>query len=238
MSTFVLTSVDAKEVELSDDLQGQYLEDPVSSLEAAEVMPPHMAAPQDLMSLSAPSQVPTIEESRSAVLISEENILKIPEDQFPPNLAFRPGCAVICMDHNKNRPVPRVTYGTVLYAAVDLRSRTRAYVYKVQATRRPSGEPFFVREGSLHFAQATPVWVKISTEYEEGYTFASSQKAHNEMPVYSVTRVSDQGLYTDIPGSRVKVRISGSSKPADDEQDIRSMLSQTEEAKGTVASSW
>lgn len=199
-------------------------------------MPPHEQEP--MQAPSSPVPCPSsIDESFSAIVYSEEDsILKIPEDQFPPKLNFRAGCAIICMDQKLGSSVPKVTYGTVLYAAVDLRSRTRAYVYKIQPTRRPSGEAYFVRESSLHFAQATPVWVKFSNGYEEAYIFGSTQKSHKATPVYSVTKVEDQGLYNDISGLRVKYRTSGSSKPTDDEMEILSMLSEQQETEQATVS--
>ena len=148
-------------------------------------------------------------------VIAEEDTLKIPEEQIPLALKFHPGCHVVCIQFDGRDMQPTVSYGSVLYAAVHLRSLSRDYVYKVQP--KPAGEAFLAKEHMLQFAQATPVWVKNSESIEfEAIVFSSQQQSPAEDPIYTVTSASRQGFHHGIPGRCMRYRVVG---PTDDEND-------------------
>jgi hypothetical protein len=149
-------------------------------------------------------------------VIAEEDTLKIPEEQIPLALKFHPGCHVVCIQFDGRDMQPTVSYGSVLYAAVHLRSLSRDYVYKVQP--KPAGEAFLAKEHMLQFAQATPVWVKNSESIEfEAIVFSSQQQSPAEDPIYIVTPVSSQGFHHGIPGRCVRYRVVG---PIDENDEI------------------
>lgn len=147
----------------------------------------------------------------------EDAILKIPDDKLPEKLIFRPGYQVLCLNYDEGA-LPKVVYATVKSAGVDLGNGSMGFVYTIQC--KSSGEMFNVKEARLHFAQETPVWAKIATEYEEGVIFSSSQSSSDEQVVYSVSDSASQRLHINVPARFVRYRAIGSNKPIDTDNTI------------------
>jgi hypothetical protein len=157
------------------------------------------------------------EESAAAVpkRESQDHIIRIPDDKIPDTLQFRPGCKVLCLDWDGDA-LPKVTYGLVQYAGVDLGSGSMDFMYHIEP--HSTGGSFYAKEATLQFAQETPVWAKVSSEYVEAIVFSSSQARSDQQPVYSVSDTASHRLHTDVPSRLVRYRETGSSKPVDTEE--------------------
>ncbi len=161
--------------------------------------------------------------------ISELDTIKIPPEQIPPAVIFHPGCRVVFIKFGAARDMPSVVvYGTILYAAVNLKSRRRSFVYKVLS--QPDGNEFLAHERALHFAQATPVSVTIPGGIDvDGTVFSSQLLANGEEARYTITTSSSspgvtQTVLREVPARHVRYRVLSSEKtsaPEADAADVR-----------------
>jgi hypothetical protein len=168
----------------------------------------------------------------------ESHILELPKDQIPPTLIFHPGCRVICINFDEET-TPVVSYGTVLHSAIDLRSVSRGYLYKVRPTL-PAGQEYYSEGENLAFAQGSKVWAKISKSegYVESLVFSCERQSHDEQPVYAVTRPFQQGLYTRICAKDVKYRPEGSNRPIVEEEDDKMLATAENEDREELRSNF
>jgi hypothetical protein len=143
----------------------------------------------------------------------ESHILKLSEDQIPPTLIFHPGCRVICINFEEEA-TPLVSYSTVLYTAIDLRSVSKDYIYKVLPTQ-PAGQEHYSKQENRAFAQGSQVFAEISKSegYVESLVFSCKRQSRTEQATYSVTRPFQHGLNHGICAKDVKYRPDGSNRP-------------------------